>query len=77
MKRFERGVRYYTHLTLPPQQVDFPEDDVVCSHCRYCVRDPFNGRREMCFITGELLAASEYERPGGCPLVQEEGVPDE
>lgn len=72
MRRFEGGVRYYTHLTLPSQRVPFPENDVVCSRCRFCVRDPSNGRRELCFLTGELLAAPDWERPGGCPLQEEE-----
>ena len=73
MKRFDRGVNYYTWLTLPPQRVGFPEDDLVCSRCPYCIRDPINGHREICFITGELLVAPEWERLEGCPLIREEG----
>ena len=53
--------------------VHFPEGKVYCRYCPFCVADPSNHKREICFATGEILPFAELCIDGRCPLIFEEG----
>ena len=70
-KAFEKGVGWYTKGTAVVE-TNFPEDDVCCKWCRFCLRDRYDNSRQICNITGEMLYAPLYTVGEGCPLAIEE-----
>nr|DAF67540.1 MAG TPA: hypothetical protein [Caudoviricetes sp.] len=70
MKKFERGVSYYTHGTV---EIDFPEDDICCRWCPLMASE-YRPNREYCQKTGEYLVAPDSMVGEKCPMVfSEEG----
>lgn len=67
----ERGgcSRYITKVLV--SKVHFPEGQEVCRVCPFCVADPSNHKREICQITGEILAFADLVTDGRCPLIDE------
>lgn len=72
-KIFEKGVSYYT-VGAAEVKTHFPEDDVCCKWCRFCLRDRYDNSRQICVITGEMLYAPQYMVGEGCPLKLEGGI---
>lgn len=67
MKVFRNGVSYYT--TLRGQvTAHFPEDEVICFHCRWRYVD--RERRQMCRLMERELYAPEYMIHEDCPLTE-------
>jgi hypothetical protein len=64
MKRFDKGVSYYTRGKLP---VSFPEDDVCCYRCP-CMGIESKSDREYCRRTGEYLPAPRDIIGFNCPI---------
>lgn len=64
MKRFDKGVRYYTEATVKAT-VHFPEDAVCCGYCEFCYSDSVG--RLWCRLTKGQLFSTEYV-DGNCPL---------
>lgn len=64
------GCNKYTKKTLI-RQVFFPEGHEICRYCPFCVADPSNHKREICQITGEILALADLVTDGRCPLIDE------
>lgn len=67
----ERGgcSQYITKVLV--SKVHFPEGQEVCRVCPFCVADPSNHKREICQITGEILAFADLVTDGRCPLIDE------
>ena len=63
MKKFDRGISYYTRATV---EVAFPEDKVCCQWCHLMTRDP--NLRDVCGKTGEILLAPKHTIGVDCPL---------
>lgn len=63
-----KQVTFYTHAKAQVE-VHFPEGYTVCIWCPFCVKDPTNGVRKVCFLTRELLVYEEFCRGSQCPLV--------
>lgn len=68
MKKFERGVSYYTTGTATVR-VSFPENDVCCFHCWMRYRD--SGDRQMCRLLNKELYYIDTGIREDCPLVFE------
>lgn len=68
--REKNGCNKYTTKTLI-RQVFFPEGHEICRYCPFCVADPSNHKREICQITGEILAFADLVIDGRCPLIDE------
>ncbi len=64
MKKFDRGVSYYTKFTV---DISFPEDDVCCHWCAFLMRD-YGLDRTRCGKTGEILLAPKHQIGFNCPL---------
>ncbi len=68
--RERNGCNKYTTKTLI-RQVFFPQGYEACRYCPFCVADPSNKTREICQITGEILAFADLVIDGRCPLIDE------
>ena len=64
MKKFDRGVSYYTRSTV---DISFPEDDVCCYRCPLMGIEMASSR-EYCRRTGEYLPAPRDIVGLNCPL---------
>ena len=64
MKRFDGGVRYYTHGSV---ELSFPEDDVCCYRCPLMGIES-KSDREYCRRTGEYLPAPRDIIGHDCPI---------
>ena len=65
--KVERGVSEYTKLRLE-LDVAFPKGREVCRFCPFCVADPSNHKREICFLTHTTLVYADISMEGNCPL---------
>lgn len=65
----ERGgcTKYITKV-MPEEKVFFIEGVEICRMCPYCVADPSNHKREICFKTHEILPFAELKIDEDCPL---------
>ena len=67
MKKFDKGVAYYTRSTV---DISFPEDDVCCYRCPLMGLES-QSSREYCRRTGEYLPAPRDIIGFNCPLIFE------
>ena len=66
-RRETTGVSWYTRGIVEVQTA-FPEGDVRCRHCRFCVRDPYApSLRYRCALTDYILYNVET-LADTCPL---------
>lgn len=64
----DRGVNEYTIMNLSGS-VHFPKGHEVCRYCPFCVADPSNHKREVCFLTRTTLVYADISMEGDCPLI--------
>lgn len=64
MKKFDRGVSYYTQGTV---NISFPEDDICCARCPLMGLESMSSR-EYCRRTGEYLPAPRDIIGFHCPI---------
>ena len=62
-----RRVDEYTKAKLT-KTVYFPKGKEVCRHCPFCLTDGYNHRREICLLTGSVIACADISIEGDCPL---------
>lgn len=67
MKKFDKGVSYYTFANV---RIGFPEDDICCGHCPMLSKE-LGLDREYCRRTGEYIVSANYTIGYNCPLVFE------
>jgi len=66
-KREAVGVTWYAKGTTTAEAY-FPEGELACKYCRFCVRDPFApSLRHRCVLTDYLIFNPEVIA-GSCPL---------
>lgn len=66
-RRETAGVRWYSRGTAQAESY-FPEGDVCCRHCRFCVRDPFApSLRHVCALEQRIIYAPDFQADF-CPL---------
>lgn len=62
-----RGINEYTRFRLDAD-ICFPKGDEVCRYCVFCIADPINHKREICYMTGTILTHADISIEGDCPL---------
>lgn len=66
-RREQIGVSWYSRGTVQAQAA-FPEGDVCCKWCRFCVRDPYApSLRHRCILTDYIIYSVE-QQADTCPL---------